>query len=224
MDKDGHACCAPGRALGGEEVPLASAGRGGPRADATPPSPDAAIPTPGASAADRDPTAGMVRLGGSFLMGTEDADGFPQDREGPIREIDLPPFWIDPVAVTNRRFAEFIAATGHQTEAERAGWSFVFAAFLPDDFEATRGIAAAPWWRQVFGASWQHPEGPRSGLGDDRLDHPVVHVSWNDAKAFAAWAGARLPHEAEWEMAARGGLEQARFPWATSSNPAAATR
>ena len=193
-DSAAHACCAPGRAPSGEE---------------------AAAP---ASANDAS-TDGMVRLGGSFLMGTEDADGFPQDREGPIREIDLPPFWIDPVAVTNRRFAEFVDATGHRSEAENAGWSFVFAAFLPDDFEPTRGIAAAPWWRQVFGADWRHPEGPRTGLDDDRLDHPVVHVSWNDAKAFCAWSGTRLPHEAEWEMAARGGLEQARFPWGDELEP-----
>jgi formylglycine-generating enzyme required for sulfatase activity len=193
-DNAAHACCAPGRAPSGEEaVAPASANDG--------------------------PTDGMVRLGGSFLMGTEDADGFPQDREGPIREIDLPPFWIDPVAVTNRRFAEFVDATGHRSEAEKAGWSFVFAAFLPENFEPTRGIAAAPWWRQVFGADWRHPEGPHSGLDDDRLDHPVVHVSWNDAKAFCAWSGTRLPHEAEWEMAARGGLEQARFPWGDDLEP-----
>ena len=192
-DNDAHACCAPGRAPSGEE---------------------AAAPT---SANDAS-TDGMVRLGGSFLMGTEDADGFPQDREGPIREIDLPPFWIDPVAVTNARFTEFIEATGHRTDAERAGWSFVFGGFLPGDFEATRGIANAPWWRQVFGADWRHPEGPATGI-EDRLDHPVVHVSWNDAKAFCAWLGARLPHEAEWEMAARGGLEQARFPWGDELEP-----
>jgi formylglycine-generating enzyme required for sulfatase activity len=193
-DNAAHACCAPGRAPSGEE---------------------AVAP---ASANDAC-TDAMVRLGGSFLMGTEDADGFPQDREGPIREIDLPPFWIDPVAVTNRRFAEFVDATGHRSEAENAGWSFVFAAFLPEDFEPTRGIAAAPWWRQVFGADWRHPEGPKTVLDDERLDHPVVHVSWNDAKAFCAWSGTRLPHEAEWEMAARGGLEQARFPWGDELEP-----
>jgi formylglycine-generating enzyme required for sulfatase activity len=193
MHEHDHACCAPGRAPSGEEI---------------------AAP----ESANDASTDGLVPLGGSFLMGTEDADGFPQDREGPIREIDLPPFWIDPVAVTNRRFAEFIEDTGHQTEADRAGWSFVFAAFLPDDFEPTRGIAAAPWWRQVLGSSWRHPEGPHSDV-DDRLDHPVVHVSWNDAKAFCAWSGTRLPHEAEWEMAARGGLEQARFPWGDELEP-----
>ena len=117
-----------------------------------------------------------------------------------------------------RRWAEFAEATGHRTEAERAGWSFVFAGLLPDDFEPTRGIANAPWWRQVFGADWQHPEGPHSDA-DERLDHPVVHVSWNDAKAFCAWSGHRLPHESEWEMAARGGLEQARFPWGDELEP-----
>jgi sulfatase modifying factor 1 len=188
-----RACCAPGRAPNGAE---------------------AAAPESANDAA----TDGLVRLGGSFLMGTEDADGFPRDREGPIREIDLPPFWIDPVAVTNRRFAEFVDATGHRTEAEKAGWSFVFAAFLPEDFEPTRGIAAAPWWRQVFAADWTHPEGAYSGI-DDRLDHPVVHVSWDDAKAFCAWSGTRLPHEAEWELAARGGLEQSRFPWGDELEP-----
>jgi len=192
-DHEAHACCAPGRAPSG---------------------PEQAAPESANDAA----TDGMIRLGGSFLMGTEDADGFPQDREGPVREIDLPPFWIAPVAVTNRRFAEFVDATGHRTEAERAGWAFVFAAFLPENFEPTRGIAAAPWWRQVFGADWRHPEGPHSGI-EERLDHPVVQVSWNDAKVFCAWSGTRLPTEAEWEMAARGGLEQARFPWGDELEP-----
>jgi len=144
----------------------------------------------------------MVRLGGSFLMGTEDADGFPQDREGPIREVDLPPFWIDPVAVTNRRFAEFVDATGHRSEAENAGWSFVFAAFLPEDFEPTRGIAAAPWWRQVFGADWRHPYGPKSNI-NVHDNHPVVHIVYRDAEAYAVWAGKDLPTEAEWRKAHR---------------------
>jgi formylglycine-generating enzyme len=205
-DNEIRACCAPGRAPSGAEDEAAS----GPAEDATAPAPGAAEP---------GSTDGLIRLGGSFLMGTEDTDGFPQDREGPIREIDLPPFWIDPVAVTNRRFAEFVEATGHRTDAEREGWSFVFHAFLPADIGPTRGIAAAPWWRQIFGADWRHPEGPHSGLDDDRLDHPVVHVSWQDAKAFCAWDGTRLPHEAEWEMAARGGLEQARFPWGDELEP-----
>src|SRR5262249_29937024 len=208
MENAGHAWCAPGRAPSEGEAPAARVPERGPASDGA---------APGASPDATDD--GMVRLGGSFLMGTEDPDGFPQDREGPIREVDLPPFWIDPVAVTNRRFAEFVDATGHRTEAEKAGWSFVFAAFLPADFEPTRGTPSAPGWPQVLGPAGRPPEGPQRGRGDDRLDHPVVHVSWNDAKAFATWSGTRLPHEAEWEMAARGGLEQARFPWGDELEP-----
>ena len=164
-------------------------------------------------------TDGMIRLeGGPFLMGTEDQDGFPVDGEGPVRRVTLDPFWIDPVAVTNERFSEFVAEIGHVTDAERYGWSFVFAGFLPDEFPAASAVAEAPWWRQVFGADWRHPEGPRSTIAD-RTDHPVVHVSWSDAVAFCEWAGRRLPSEAEWEYAARGGLEQKRFPWGDQREP-----
>ena len=167
----------------------------------------------------RGSTAGMVMLdGGLFLMGTDDTDGFPADGEGPIREIELSPFWIDPLAISNERFAEFAKNSGYTTDAERYGWSFVFGGLLPDDFPPTRGAAQAPWWRQVHGACWRTPEGPETTI-EDRLDHPAVHVSWRDAAAFCRWAGLRLPTEAEWEYAARGGLAQKRFPWGDEREP-----
>jgi sulfatase modifying factor 1 len=157
-------------------------------------------------------------VGAEFLMGTDAPDGYPDDGEGPIHAVRLSPFRIEPCAVTNERFAGFVEATGHVTDAERYGWSFVFGGLLPDDFPDTRAAAHAPWWRQVLGADWRHPEGPRSELGQ-REHHPVVHVSWNDAAAFCAWSGTRLPTEAEWEYAARGGLVQQRFPWGAELEP-----
>src|SRR4051794_8706418 len=130
-------------------------------------------PAPEATSTGKGVTSDMVRLeGGEFLMGTDDPIGFPADGEGPVRAVVLRPFWIQPVAVSNERFADFVDATGYITDAERYGWSFVFGGLLPDDFEPTRGAAQAPWWRQVFGANWRQPEGPHSSIIEERINHP----------------------------------------------------
>jgi len=159
--------------------------------------------------------------GAAFFMGTDNIESFPEDGEGPVREVTLPPFSISRFPVSNTLFARFVTATGYETEAERFGWSFVFWSHLPQDRFADLvedTVAQAPWWCKVPGARWDAPEGPGSRI-ETRADHPVVHVSWNDALAFCAWSGQRLPTEAEWEYAARGGLEQNIYPWDDKLRP-----
>jgi len=167
-------------------------------------------------------TEGMVKLeGGPFLMGTNSDEGFPKDGEGPVREVTVAPFYMDEGPVTNAQFVEFRRATGYVTEAERWGWSFVFQGHIPEECRAQLvedTVLAVPWWCKVHGADWSHPEGPDSGIGS-REDYPATHVSWNDALEYAKWAGKRLPTDAEWEYAARGGLEQKRYSWGDDLTP-----
>lgn len=172
------------------------------------------------TAAGNEKISEMVFIpGGDFLMGTDDP-GIPPDGEAPQRVVHVDSFYMDVLEVTNQQFQSFIKATGYVTEAEKFGDSFVFEGILSEAVKSqiTQAVAAAPWWLPVKGANWKHPEGQDSNI-TDRLDHPVVHVSWADAVAFCLWANKRLPTEAEWEYACRGGLRDRLYPWGNKLNP-----
>ena len=147
-------------------------------------------------------------------MGNDGGDAVAGDGEGPVRPNRVEAFDIGATTVTNAEFAAFVRASRYVTDAERMGMSFLFYLQLPEAARsaATEVVAETPWWLPVEHASWQRPEGPGSHVRD-RPNHPVVHISWNDAVAYCDGSNTRLPTEAEWERAARGGLEGRRFAW-----------
>lgn len=208
MTTEGPACCAgtrerPSRESSGEStVQLERTNPAGP---------------------DDPRVSGMARLpGGTFRMGTDSEVGFAADGEGPPREVRVDPLFIDKTTVSNAHFLQFVRETGYTTDAERFGWSFVFEDFVGEaDRAQIRGrVDRAPWWVRVDGADWFHPDGPSSDVASaGKLDHPVTHLSWNDAMEYADWAGKRLPTEAEWEYAARGGLVGKMYPWGDELTP-----
>ncbi|MGB5403296.1 formylglycine-generating enzyme family protein [Robiginitalea sp.] len=184
---------------------------------------------------------GMVYIpSGSFMMGGKtdqaEADEFPR------RKIGVSDFFMDQTEVTNKEFSAFVEETGYVTTAEMAlDWDEMKKELLPGTprpadsvlqpgslvFRPTEGPVdlrdLSQWWEWKIGASWKHPEGPGSTI-EDRMDHPVVHVSFRDAQAYARWAGKRLPTEAEWEWAAMGGLEDAIYPWGNTPAEQAAEK
>jgi len=166
------------------------------------------------------PKNDLINLqGGSFIMGTDDSP-FPKDGEGPSRTVILHPFAIHQYEVSNGEFREFVTTTGYVTEAEKFGNSFVMDYFVSkeENEKIDQAVAGAKWWLPVSGANWKHPEGKDSNI-TDRMNHPVVHVSWNDALSFCRWKGMRLPTEAEWEYACRGGKQNRLFPWGNKFMP-----
>jgi formylglycine-generating enzyme required for sulfatase activity len=174
----------------------------------------------------RDATAGMVWIpGGTFRMGSD--RHYPE--EAPAHEIAVDGFWIDATPVTNAQFRAFVAATGHVTWAEIAPTAEDYPGAKPGMLKAGGLVFTPPkrtvdlgdfsqWWRFTFGATWRRPYGKGSHIGG-LDDHPVVQVAFSDAEAYAAWAGKQLPREAEWEFAARGGLDGAEFAWGADFTP-----
>ncbi|XP_074813635.1 formylglycine-generating enzyme isoform X2 [Natator depressus] len=206
--------CSAGRGSGGEAAAAAAAWRYSPEANA---------PSPAVGPGTHKGPAAHSQMAliptGMFTMGTDEPE-IQQDGEWPARRVHVSQFYMDRYEVSNAEFEKFVNATGYVTEAEKFGDSFVFEGMLSEQVktEIQQAVAAAPWWMPVKGANWRQPEGPDSNISK-RMDHPVLHVSWNDAVAYCTWAGKRLPTEAEWEYSCRGGLENRLFPWGNKLQP-----
>jgi sulfatase modifying factor 1 len=163
--------------------------------------------------------------GGRFLMGSD--HHYPE--EAPAHHVEVKGFWMDRAPVTNAQFLKFIKATGYQTEAEQPVDASLYPGARPEQLHPASIVFVPPthpvplgdthrWWHYVTGANWRHPEGPGSSI-KGREQHPVVHISYADAQAYASWAGKALPSEAEWERAARGGVENTEFAWGDTLHP-----
>jgi formylglycine-generating enzyme required for sulfatase activity len=194
MDTSDSPCCAPSRDSGEEEF-----------------SKEVSAVTNTAALLDSN----FVTIpAGYFLMGT-DEDFYPTDGENPARRVWTDEYQISKYSVTNQEFARFVDETSYVTDAENFSWSYVYCGFLDEETISQKSVGVAgiaPWWVGIKDASWSNPFGNGETI-ESLLNHPVVHISRNDAQAFCRWSGTRLPTEAEWERASRGGLSNATYPW-----------
>jgi formylglycine-generating enzyme required for sulfatase activity len=200
------------------------------------PAQESAATVPGSSVPPGSPPPGMVWIpGGEFSMGCLDPRNQPHGGPDPmadarpVHRVRVDGFWMDRVEVTNRQYGSFVAATGYVTVAERTPTAAEFPAAPPEKLVAGSTVFTPPkapvaldnhyqWWDYVKGASWRHPQGPKSSI-EGREDFPVVQIAYEDARRYASWAGKRIPTEAEWEFAARGGLAGALYSWGDELRP-----